>query len=241
MIGYARSAALLKTSLRKRVENRGRLRELLKRGNLEAALEKVIRLPPRQVINPLFSFLQSGDAALKWPAVRIFGAVVARLAGQDLEAARVVMRRLMWSLNDESGGIGWGSPEAMGEILARHSGLAEEYVSILLSYAREDGNYLENEGLQRGLLWGIGRVAEGHPLLVQDAAPNLMVYLASPDASVRGLAARLMGLLHVSRSCARLRELVRDEEQISLDFQNELGKHYVKDVAEEALARVPCL
>jgi len=241
MTGYARSVAPQKISLKKRVERRGRLQELLKRTDLEAALEKVIRLPPRQVINPLFSFLQSGDAALKWPAVRIFGAVVARLAEEDLEGARVIMRRLMWSLNDESGGIGWGSPEAMGEILSRHSRLAEEYVSILLSYAKEDGNYLENEGLQRGLLWGIGRVAEAHPLLVRDAAPSLMVYLASPDASVRGLAARLMGLLHVSASCPRLRQLTRDEDQIAPDFQYELGKHDVKDLAEEALARVPCL
>lgn len=241
MTGYARSAELLKISLKKRVNQRVRLRELLKNGDLELALERVISLPPRQVVNHLFSFLQSGDAALKWPAVRIFGAVVARLAEEDVEAARVIMRRLMWSLNDESGGIGWGSPEAMGEILARHPGLAEEYVSILLSYAREDGNYLETEALQRGLLWGIGRVSEGSPLLVRDAAPNLMVYLASPDASVRGLAARLMGLLHVSESCPRLRELARDEGQISIDFQNDLGKLSVKDLAEEALARVPCL
>jgi len=32
-----------------------------------------------------------------------------------------------------------GSPEAMGEILAAHSGLAQEYAVILLSYAREEG------------------------------------------------------------------------------------------------------
>jgi len=36
----------------------------------------------------------------------------------------------MWSLNDESGGIGWGAPEAMGAIMARHTGLADEYANI---------------------------------------------------------------------------------------------------------------
>jgi len=40
------------------------------------------------------------------------------------------MRRLMWNLNDESGGIGWGNPEAMGEILACHEALANEYAPI---------------------------------------------------------------------------------------------------------------
>jgi hypothetical protein len=240
MTGYVPSVALPKISLKKRVEKRERLRELLRRSDSEGAFEQEIHLPPRKLVNSLFSFLQSGDPVLKWSAVRIFGKVVANLAEEDPEAARVIMRRLMWSLNDESGGIGWGSPEAMGEILARHSGLAEEYVSILLSYAREDGNYLEHEGLQRGLLWGIGRVAEDHPLLVRESAPDLTAYLASPDASVRGLAARLMGILRVSASCPKLRELARDQENISIDFQNELGKHSVKELAEQALARVPC-
>jgi len=96
------------------------------------------------VINPLFSFLYNNDEQVRWRTVTAFGAVVAKLADEDMEAARIIMRRLMWNLNDESGGIGWGSPEAMGETLARHEGLAKEYARILLSYARQDGNYLEH-------------------------------------------------------------------------------------------------
>ena len=128
------------------------------------------------------------------------GHVVSQLADRDLEAARVIMRRLMWNLNDESGGIGWGSPEAMGEILAAHSGLAHEYVHILLSYAREDGNYIEHEALQRGLLWGIGRLSERRPELVRGAAVFLLPYLASQDGMIRGLSARIMGLLQVKEA-----------------------------------------
>ncbi|MEA3417440.1 MAG: hypothetical protein U9R02_15080 [Thermodesulfobacteriota bacterium] len=52
------------------------------------------------------------------------GVVVSNLADHDMESARVIMRRLIWNLNDESGGIGWGSPEAMGEIMARNNRLA---------------------------------------------------------------------------------------------------------------------
>jgi hypothetical protein len=112
-----------------------------------------------------------------------------------MEAARVMIRRLMWNLNDESGGIGWGSPEAMGEILARHHGLAREYAHILISYIREDGNYLENEVLQAGVLWAIGRVGEVHPDLLRDAVPHLLRHLNSPDATHRVLAARAVSLL----------------------------------------------
>ena len=68
------------------------------------------------------------------------------------------MRRLMWSLNDESGSIGWGAPEAMAEIMARNKKLADEYYKILISYSEQGKNYLEHEGLQRSVRRGIERI-----------------------------------------------------------------------------------
>lgn len=207
----------------------------MNQGDVDKALAEIGRLSPRQIINPLLSFLQSGDEKVKWGAVKATGQVVSRLAESDMESARVILRRLMWSLNDESGGIGWGSPEAMGEILAAHSGLAREYAHMLLSYAREDGNYLELEGLQRGLLWGIGRLAEKRPELARPAAASLLPYLDSQDGAVRGLTARLMGLLRVREAEPRLHALRSDESELVLMLENRLTTVRVKDLAEEAL------
>jgi hypothetical protein len=173
---------------------------LLKSPDLNQAIRELRKLPPQKVINPLFSFLQDTDQGIKWAAVRAMGTIVAGMADVDMESARVIMRRLMWNLNDESGGIGWGSPEAMGEILANHEGLAKEYVYVLLSYAREDGNYLELPVLQRGLLWGIKRLSEVRPHLVQDAAPCLLHYTQSADAGVRDLAEQVLNTLNRSTS-----------------------------------------
>jgi hypothetical protein len=195
-------------------------------------------MPALQVINPLFSFLHHGNEKAKWAAVTAMGAVVSQLADQDTEGARVVLRRLMWSLNDESGGIGWGSPEAMGEILARHRGLAEEYAHILLSYTRPNGNYLEYEMLQRGLLWGIGRLAEARPDLVQNTVPQLKLYLKSEDPTVRALAARIMGFLDVQGARKDLERLTRDVSEVSFWEDGRLYRGRVKDVAEVALKRL---
>jgi hypothetical protein len=195
-------------------------------------------MPALQVINPLFSFLHHGNEKAKWAAVTAMGAVVSQLADQDAEGARVVLRRLMWSLNDESGGIGWGSPEAMGEILARHRGLAEEYAHILLSYTRPNGNYLEYEMLQRGLLWGIGRLAEARPDLVQNTVPQLKLYLKSEDPTVRALAARIMGFLDVQGARKDLERLTRDVSEVSFWEDGRLYRGRVKDVAEVALERL---
>jgi hypothetical protein len=209
--------------------------DLLNQGDSDKALAEMGRLPPRQIINPLLSFIQSGNEKVKWGSVKAIGHVVGQLADRDLEAARVIMRRLMWTLNDESGGIGWGSPEAMGEIMAIHRGLAQEYAHILISYAREDGNYLEHEGLQRGLLWGIGRLSETRPELVRESAGLFLAYLVSRDAVIRGLAVRLMGLLRVKEAQPVLQTLAEDESAIALVIENRLAATRVKDLAEEAL------
>ena len=76
--------------------------ELLKDERFEKNLEKICQLPARQVVNPLFSLFYSTDERLKWRAITAMGAVVSHLAERDLESARIVMRRLMWNLNDES-------------------------------------------------------------------------------------------------------------------------------------------
>ena len=213
--------------------------ELLKSADFDLSLEALYRWPARQIVNPLFSFLYNTDEQIRWRAVVAMGAVVARHADEDMESARVVMRRLMWNLNDESGGIGWGSVEAMAEILARHEGLAEKYSRILLSYAREDGNFQEHEWMQRGVLWAIGRLSQARPDLTKDAVPWIIPYLKSPDACLRGLAAWIMGLLEVKEARQTLEQLTDDESEVQLFLERRVVKRTVKELAEEALERLP--
>jgi HEAT repeat protein len=172
------------------------LRRLLVEAPLSDALREMQALPARQAVNPLIGFLCDREERVRWRAVALLGRVVAGLAEAAPESARVVMRRLMWSLNDESGGIGWGAPEAMGAILARSPLLAREYTAILVSYVRPDGNYLEHPGLQRGLLWGLARLGQARPKCLGGVGEALAPFLSSPDPAARGLAAwaaRAMG------------------------------------------------
>lgn len=166
------------------------------------------------------------------------GTAVARLAETNMEGARNVLRRLMWNLNDESGSIGWGSPEAMGEILARHRGLAREYTHILASYTRPEGNYLENEILQRGLLWAIGRVWEVRPERIMAADPLILPYLGSGDPAVRGLAAELIGRFLDKRGRDALERLLEDGSEYESLFAEDRPKRRVGDAAREALRKI---
>ncbi|MEA1991364.1 MAG: HEAT repeat domain-containing protein [Thermodesulfobacteriota bacterium] len=176
---------------------RRRVHKLLGSGDWEQVLMELRKISPRKAINPLISVFYDSDLELRQKAINAFGQVVADLANEDMEAARVVMRRLMWTLNDESGGIGWGAPEAMAEAMACHPRLAEEYVHILFSYIREDGNFLEYEPLRRGALWGIGRLAQIYPkmLIELEAAKYIRPYLEDDDVSSRELSALALRML----------------------------------------------
>lgn len=210
---------------------------LLNEGDVEQHIKEILTLPARRVVNPLFSFFYSKDELIKWRAVTAMGAVVSDLANCDMESARVVMRRLMWNLNDESGGIGWGSPEAMGEIMALNHRLAKEYSNILVSYIRPDGNFLEHPGLQQGILWGIGRLAHARPHFVQDTVQFFLPFLNSTDAVSRGLASWAVGAFDSELPKTLLCRLIDDIAEIKIFINAEPIECTVGQLARNSLSK----
>jgi hypothetical protein len=163
------------------------------------------------------------------------GAVVSNLAAANPESARVIMRRFIWQLNDESGGIGWGCPEAMGDVMASSSILADEYGGILSSYIRPDGNFLEHETLQRGAIWGVGRLAHQRPDFLSGCGHLLIPYLQSEDATLRGLAAWAAGPVADASIMPSLEKLATDNSRFSLYNDWQLSEHTVGSLARDAI------
>ena len=217
-------------------ERKAHIGQLLGQDDFENALETIRQMPGRQAVNPLFSFLYSGEEKIRWRAVTAMGAVVGHLADTAMESARVVMRRFMWNLNDESGGIGWGSPEAMGEITAGHAGLADEFACILISYIDPHGNFLEHESLQRGSLWGVGRLAHARPLLAKQAAPFLTAFFDSPDPYLRGTAIWAAGPVFDGTMRRLIKARLSDEAPLRLYRQMRMTQTTVAELADTALS-----
>lgn len=200
-----------------------------------SSLDAVRDLPARRIVNPLFALFCDADALRRWRAVTAMGRVVSRLAEENLESARVVMRRFMWNLNEESGGIGWGCPEAMGECMARSGRLADEYGCILFSYLHPERNFIEHPALQEGVLWGIGRLAQARPECLAGCAELLAPFLESPEAALRGLAAWAGGHLAGSRLTAPLEKLADDRASFRLYRGERLELCSVGELALQAL------
>ena len=222
------------------IQEKRRISTLLESSDIEAVIHELRQLPVFRVINPLIGALCSGNETVRWHAITALGPIVADLADHDMEAARIVMRRFMWSLNDESGGIGWGAPEAMAEIMAWHDGLAEEYGHMLVAYMREDGFYLELPQLQQGLMWGFGRLAQvkADLLRAKNAVTYLLPYLDSTDAAVRGLAAWSLGMLQAKEAISGLEKLSSDPGHVKLYLNRTFVDETVGSLTEKALANI---
>jgi hypothetical protein len=199
-----------------------------------AALERIGRIPPKQAVSPLFGFFCSRDPLMRWHAVTAAGMVTARLAEEDPESARVVLRRCMWNLNEESGGIGWGCAEAMGETLARSAALAREYGCILLSYLDPQGNFIDHPALQEGVLWGVGRMARARPENAAGCAQLLKPFLSDPAPALRGLAAWAAEATADGALNAALEEMAGDEAPFALYEDERLVRTTVGAVARRA-------
>ncbi len=172
---------------------RKKVRKILIEDAPETAMEMLADIPDEQLIGHLFSHFYSLDELIKFRSIAAMGALGSRMEKTKIEKARILMRRIMWNLNDESGGIGWGSPEAMGEILSKSPKLALEFKNILFSYLDPDGNHIEHEILQRGVLWGIGTFLKIFPMELKERTEKLLLnFLKSCDSVKRGYALRAL-------------------------------------------------
>lgn len=230
-----------------RRELKAHLVAILDRSRFDEFLDMVARYPAHALLGPLFSALCHSLPRVRGNAVRAFGILVPRMAETDMEAARIVMRRFLWSLNEESGGIGWGAPEAMAAILGASPSLRREYLHLLCSYMRgdgpelfQDGNYLELPMLQRGLLAGIGDLCRDHrqEMVAQNIAGDLRAYLASSDYQVVGLAIRCLGFLQEAAAAQDIAGYLDHPGRVDVFVGGEEKTMTVGELAEESLAMI---
>lgn len=172
-------------------ECKGQLKEWLSREDWESTTAVLDAMDDKTAVGPLFSFLLLGEPMAQRAAVAL-GLVVARMAQQSPESARNIVRRCMWHMNEDSGNIGWGIPEAFAEILVRSPVLFREFHRVLISYIIRTGksdNYCDYAPLRRSCYGAVSRLALAEPQLAPLVRPHLEQGLQDADASCREQAA----------------------------------------------------
>ena len=174
------------------------------------------------------SFIYGIDELLRWRAVEALGKVCALRAETDLQAVRNLLRQLFWSMNDESGGTGWHSPEAIGEILLNIPGLIDEYGKLMVPFFHE-------EPFERGAYFAVARLAGIKPEFFMEFREELAAAVGTPDPYIKGYA--VMALVALDGVSAldeeRIRILKNDETLLTMyDFHaGTLNKISIKEIA----------
>ncbi len=91
-------------------------------------------------------------------AIKAVGLAARQLVKTDYEYLRETARKLLWSLSDESGGIGWAAPELLGEIVSVDPRRFSDVIPLIA--AAFD---VEEEVFRPGVVYALTRIAETAP------------------------------------------------------------------------------
>ena len=204
-----------------------RLRELLQRWDCDGLV--ALAVEKRRVLGLLTSLTFDAEPLIAWRAVEAMGLAAARIAEDDPEYVRDHLRRLLWLLSDESGGVCWRAPEAMAEIVRRKPELFAEYIPIVVSLITS----LAEEDLDRfrpGVLWAIGRLGSLAGEHVEPVVPSIVSALDHPTPQVRGIAAWCLERVGRTRFLAQRSNMLSDEGQVELYEDGSLIRARVCDL-----------
>lgn len=151
-------------------------RALLKARSLDGVVPWV--RSTRGAMRALHSLAFDEDELTRWRAFEAIGTVAAWKAEENPDWVRDLLRRLFWTMNDESGATGWYAPEVIGEILVHVPALIGEYAGMLPHFFKE-------EPFERGAFRAVARCAAINPEAFSKAAQALKEALDDPDAGIR--------------------------------------------------------
>ena len=216
----------------RRAKRKAAVAEMLLSGKLDEVRDLARRRAT--VAGNLIGLLSELDHLLRWRAIEALGWVVADLAGDDPQVAKVHVRRQLWTMGEESGGTAWHAPEAVGEMLYRVPALAGEFTSVLAGFGHD-------EPYEAGVLWAMGRLAHGPGREGALHFGNLVHMGLTSDAPARrGYAAVAAGELNLHQLVDHLRPLLTDDtEVVTYDFdKRDLATPTVAQLANTAFSKL---
>ena len=189
----------------------------------------------RRVLSFLTGLTYDPDPLICWRAVEALGRAAGFIAENDAEFVRNHVLRLLWLLNDESGGVGWRAPEAIGEILRAQPDRLSQFWPIVASFL----DMMEAEDIRPfrpGMLWALGRLGQVRPEALRSALPWIIPCLDETDPQTRGMAAWCLGQLGETAPLAERPVLLEDETPVTLYSGGRLVQTSVARLAGQALA-----
>jgi hypothetical protein len=208
---------------------KGRIKNFLKTRSYNEIAEIAKR--DKGVIRRIISLAYDKDDVISWRAMEAMGIIAGELSKERLDVIRDTIRRLLWSMGEESGGIGWSAAEMLGEIIRNNPDEFSNIIPIVWSFRDE-------EMFRAGTVWAMGRIAAVRPDLVGFISKDLRPMMTDNDPAVRGYAAWVVGVLRDRSTLGAINKLVNDGSTINVYQDGELIKRTVGEIVKEAINRI---
>lgn len=185
----------------------------------------------------VWRFLQSQlyqtDETLRWHSIE---AIAVLLSSQwDLgrqEKVRDYLRRLIWAISDESGGIGWNAPQTIAEIVVAIPELSEPFINIMIDRA-----FSEPVLIKSGL-WGIGRLGERAKQSVELFQNIILASFAINEPETLGLAAWALGEIKFKPAVPYLQMLRHRHEPVRIYIPPRFLEKTLGSWVREAIVKI---
>jgi len=187
-----------------------------------------VGLIDKGAIRRLISMAYDKEDVRSWRAVEALGLLAGALSADKKEVVRDTIRKLLWSMGEESGGIGWSAAEMLGEIIRNSPDDYSDIIPILWSFKDEDM-------FRSGIVWAMGRIGLVRPDLVRFVAGPIRGMLNDADPYVRGHAAWTLGIIGDETVSGDLEALADDIGEVNFYAEGMLLQKKVAEIAAEAL------
>jgi len=160
----------------------------------------------------LLSLAYDADEVIRWRAIEAIGRVAKFKSATDIAGVRDLIRRLLWLMNDESGGISWTAPETIGEILVNVPSLIQEFGELLPAFFHE-------EPFEIGAHLAVCRIASKNPEPFMKYSDALFDSLANPEPRIRAFSILALNKIAMAKSIAEAKKMIDDETSVTFyDF-----------------------
>ncbi|MFH1726592.1 MAG: DVU0298 family protein [Elusimicrobiota bacterium] len=211
------------------------LTKLVEKGDPRAILEALSDPSLRgKFLRRIVALLNSIAPSTKWRAVSAMG-VAAGEGGVGADKVERQVQRFLWAMNEESGAVPYGVPEALGEILALRPELKGRILPLLVSYVA-DKELFQTGPILAGAIWALGRAGVHDAEEMRRALPGLKAALLNGGPDVRGAALWTSARLGLAKDLEdQIRPLSADPDAACLMIDGKIEEVAIADLAKRAL------
>lgn len=184
----------------------------------------------KKTIRHLQRLLCSNDELLRLRAAEILGRACAVAAAREPKAVVALLQGLFYPFT-YSNASGWGSIEAIGEIIANVPTLFAGYISTLYQF-------MDDEQLRPKVIWALARIAKARPDLLRRAPSRVLPFLHSADPQTRANTIWLLSNLSKQETRDILKGLRDDRSEVTIYEAGEISKKTIGQLAAEGLEKM---